>query len=114
VKHMVKLGWTDNFESKFKKCYGEFPELDSWVNNLYQDKTFPTRAEFNAAFDEYCATNRATREKLHRCDKAVILTPDDLAKFEYEVSQEEFEADYTKLIKKIKALFECEKIVFFY
>jgi hypothetical protein len=111
---MVKLGWTDNFDSKFKKCYGEFPELDSWVNNLYQDKTFPTRAEFNAAFDEYCATNRATREKLHRCDKAVILTPDDLERFEREVSEEEFEADYTKLIKKIKALFECEKIVFFY
>jgi hypothetical protein len=111
---MVKLGWTDNFESKFKKCYGEFPELDSWVNTLYQDKTFPTRAEFNAAFDEYCATNRVTREKLHRCDKAVILTPDDLERFEREVSEEEFEADYTKLIKKIKALFECEKIVFFY
>lgn len=111
---MVKLGWTDNFESKFKKCYGEFPELDSWVNTLYQDKTFPTRAEFNAAFDEYCATNRATREKLFRCDKVVILTPDDLERFEREVSEEEFEADYTKLIKKIKALFECEKIVFFY
>lgn len=111
---MVKLGWTDNFESKFKKCYGEFPELDSWVNNLYQDKTFPTRAEFNAAFDEYCATNRATREKLHRCDKVVILTPEDLERFECEVSDDEFEGDYTKLIKKINALFECEKIVFFY
>ena len=111
---MVKLGWTDNFESKFKKCYGEFPELDSWVNNLYQDKTFPTRAEFNAAFDEYCATNRATREKLYRCSKVVILTPDDLKRFEREVYDDEFEEDYTKLIKKIKALFECEKIVFFY
>ena len=111
---MVKLGWTDNFESKFKKCYGEFPELDSWVNNLYQDKTFPTRAEFNAAFDEYCATNRETREKLYRCSKVVILTPDDLKRFEREVYDDEFEEDYTKLIKKIKALFECEKIVFFY
>lgn len=111
---MVKVGWTDNLESKFKKCYGEFPELDSWANNLYQDKTFPTRAEFNAAFDEYCATNRATREKLFRGDKVVILTPEDLEKFEREFNDEEFEEDYTKLIKKIKALFECEKIVFFY
>ena len=48
---MVKVGWTDNLDSKFKKCYGEFPDLDSWSNNLYQDKVFPTRAEFNAAYD---------------------------------------------------------------
>jgi len=111
---MVKIGWTDNLDSKFKKCYGEFFELDSWANNLYQDKTFTTRSEFNAAFDEYCATKGATREKLFRGDKVVILTPEDLEKFEREVNDEEFEEDYTKLIKKIRALFECEKIVFFY
>jgi len=101
---MVKLGWTDNFDSKFKKCYGTFPELDSWVNNLYQDKTFP---DFNAAYDR-------KDPLLNRGDQVVILTPEDLERFEYEVSEGEFEEDYSKLIKKLKALFECEKIVFFY
>ena len=101
---MVKLGWTDNFDSKFKKCYGNFPELDSWANNLYQDKMFP---DFNAAYDR-----RDTL--LNRGDQVVILTPEDLERFEYEVSEGEFEEDYSKLIKKLKALFECEKIVFFY
>jgi hypothetical protein len=106
-KVMVKLGWTDNFDSKFKKCYGTFPELDSWANTLYQDKKFPTRVEFNAAYDR-------RDPLLHRGDQVVILTPEDLERFEHEVSEGEFEENYSKCIKKLKALFECEKIVFFY
>jgi hypothetical protein len=104
---MVKVGWTDSLDSKTKKCYGEFPDLDSWSNNLYQDKVFPTRAEFNAAYDR-------RDPLLHRRDQVVILTPEDLARFKFEISEGEFEHDYSKLIKKIEALFECEKIVFFY
>ena len=98
---------TDSLDSKVKKCYGEFPELDSWANNLYQDKVFPTRAEFNAAYDR-------RDPLLNRKDQVVILTPEDLERFEYEVSEGEFEDDYSKLIRKLRALFECEKIVFFY
>ena len=104
---MVKIGWTDSLDSKVKKCYGEFPELDSWANNLYQDKVFPTRAEFNAAYDR-------RDPLLNRKEQVVILTPEDLERFEYEVSEGEFEDDYSKLIRKLRALFECEKIVFFY
>jgi hypothetical protein len=111
---MVKLGWTDNFESKFKKSWGDFPELDSWVNNLYQDKTFTTREAYNKAYDEYCATNGANVSTFRRGKKAVIFTHEDLQRFEYEIEQEEFEDNYVELIQKIKSLFECGKIVFFY
>jgi len=101
---MVKLGWTDG---KFTKSWGDFPDLDMWVLDLYQNKVFPTRAEFNKAYDE-------KDNRLRRGDQPVILTQTDLARFEYEISEGEFENDYSELISKIKALFDCEKIVFFY
>jgi hypothetical protein len=99
---MVKLGW-----SNLKKAWGDYPELDSWVRNLYQNKIFPTRAEFNKAYDE-------NDPRLQRGNQEVILTPEDLAQFQSEIEDGEFEEDYSELISKIKALFECEKIVFFY
>jgi hypothetical protein len=86
---------------------GDYPELNSWVNNLYQDKIFPTRTEFNKAYDE-------NDPRIHRGSQEVILTPEDLAQLESEIEDGDFEEDYTELISKIKSLFECEKIVFFY
>ena len=105
---MVRLGWISNFSSKLKAtAWGDFPELDSWVMNLYQDKMFPTREEFNRAYDTQDARlNRGTTE--------FFITPLDLLIFERDVAAGEFEENYTELINKIKALFECEKIVFFY
>ena len=104
---MVKLGWSDNFDLKFKKSWGDYPNLESWVTHLYQDKMFPTRAEFNKAYDE-------NDHRLRRGGQEVILTREDLAQFESEIEDGEFEVDYTELVGKMKALFECEKIVFFY
>jgi len=101
---MVKLGWTDG---NLKKSWGEYPSLDSWVRNLYQDKLFPTREDFNKAYD-------ARDPRLNRKGQEVLFTLKDLEQFESEISEGEFEEDYSALISKIKALFECEKIVFFY
>jgi hypothetical protein len=104
---MVKLGWSSNFDLKLKKSWGDYPDLDSWVLNLYQNKLFPTRAEFNKAYDE-------NDPRLRRGNQEVILTREDLSQFEKEIEDGEFEEDYVELISKMKALFECEKIVFFY
>jgi hypothetical protein len=103
---MVQLGWMD-FNLKLKKYGRDYPGLDSFIQNLYQKKTFKTRIEFNRAYDE-------KDPRINRNRQEVIITPEDISQFEKENEDGEFEDDYTELISKIKALFQCEKIVFFY
>jgi len=110
---MVKLGYVDSLDSKVRKVCGEYPELNSRINSLYQDKKFPTRAQFNKAYDDYYFGKIDT--KLNRKKQVVILTPEDLDQFKLEVSEGEFEeGDYSKMFEKIEKLFKLQKIVFFY
>ena len=91
------------------------PDVHSWVNNLYQDRTFPTSEEFNRAYDE-----RAT-DILHWNHKPMVLTPDDVCNFESELNEGGFGdpgtpefAKAEKLVKRMRDVQSAEKIVFVY
>jgi len=88
----------------WKNKLGEFTSLDvlSWVNCLYQDKMFPTREEFNAAYDE----RRCNWQK-----ETMMITKEDLDAFE----EGEFEEPgVAKFIEKARKALENEKVVFVY
>jgi hypothetical protein len=107
---MVKLGCADNLDAKVRKVCGEYPELDSRINCLYQDKKFPTRAQFNKAYDDHYFNKIDT--KLKREKQLVIVTPEDLTQFKHEVSEGEFEEEFIKVFEKIEKLFQRQKIRF--
>jgi hypothetical protein len=91
---------------------GEFesPDILSWVNNLYQDKMFPTRSDFNRAYDEGC------------CDwehRTMILNKEDLDAFEEEHKGGAFEdttkpGSVSKFLEKARKALASEKVVYVY
>lgn len=81
---------------------GDFPELDIWGNNLYQDKIFKTRKEFNEAWDNYVTTNGGGADTLFRRGKEVVLTLEDVKNLHDCNSENEFDSDHSKLIGKLK------------
>lgn len=97
---------------KWRTKIGEFdsPDILSWVSNLYQDKMFPTRSEFNLAYDE------------RRCDwehRTMIISKEDLNALEEEHREGAFE-DTTKpglvnkFLEKARKALESDKVVYVY
>jgi hypothetical protein len=77
-------------------------DLLSWVNELYQDKRFQTRAEFNEAYDTWRDHPTALNHSiLHRKDKTVKITGKDLKKLAKAIRDEEFESE---ICEELKAL----------
>ena len=112
VKFAPKRKLIDFAMPKWRNKIGEFdsPDIFSWVNCLYQDKVFPTRAEFNLAYDE------------HRCDwerRPMIISKEDLDALEEEHKGGAFE-DTTKpglvdkFLEKARKALASEKVVFVY
>lgn len=93
---------------------GEFHGQDivTWVNNIYQNKVFPDRDDFNAAYD------RAIRPSEAVCwrNKTMMLTAEDLANFDDELKEGAFEdEDVKKTLARLKdAIASGEKAVFVY
>lgn len=93
---------------------GEFdhPDLISWVNNIYQEKAFPSRAAFNQAYDAMGPTGVCWR------NKTMILTKEDVKNFEDEFNGGAFDDVRTvaqKTLVKLKAALETgEKAIFVY
>jgi maltooligosyltrehalose synthase len=75
-------------------------DLLSWANELYQDKRFPTKAEFNAAYDQWRDHPTALNHSiLHRKDKTVKLTETDLKKLAKAIRNCEFDTEICEDLK---------------
>ena len=100
---------------KWRNKLGEVEDEDvaSFINSVYQDRTFKTAKEFNEAYD-----NRHL-ELLHWGNKPMILTRSDVTVFEEVHRNGAFDTTkpevIDKLLAKMKACFETgEKVVFVY
>jgi hypothetical protein len=88
---------------QWKNKLGEFsdPDVLSWINNLYQDKAFPTREAFNKAYDESLGAPGVSWR-----NKTMVLT------------KEAFDGAQTaaaKTLAKMKAALETgEKVIYVY
>ena len=96
----------------------EDPDVKSWINDLYQTRTFPSREEFNKAYDEYISTNRATADVLFWTNKPMTITKEDFKNFESEFNDGAFDESrfaVEKLIGRMRAVLETgEKVIFVY
>lgn len=100
---------------KWRDKMGEFEDDDigSFINAIYQDRTFKTQKEFNETYD-----NRHL-ELLHWRNKPMILTRADVTVFEEVHKNGAFDrtkpGEVDALVTKMKACFETgEKVVFVY
>jgi hypothetical protein len=75
-------------------------DLLSWANELYQDKRFPTKSEFNTAYDAWRDhPSPLNHSILHRKEKAVKLTEKDLKKMARAIRDEEFDTEVCEELK---------------
>ena len=99
---------------QWKNKLGEFehPDVTSWVNRLYQDKTFKTPKDFNEAYDA------GLTEVLYWHNKPMVLTKEDIENFEEEFNEgafDEVKIAVQKTLMKMKAALETgEKVLFVY
>jgi len=99
---------------QWKTKLGEFdhPDVLSWINNLYQEKTFKTPKDFNEAYDS------GLTEVLFWRNKPMVISKEDLANFEEEFNEgafDEVKAAVQKALTKMKAALETgEKVIFVY
>lgn len=114
VKYAPKRKMIDFSLPKWRNKVAEFehPDVLSWVNNLYQDKTFKTQKDFNDAYDA------GITEVLYWRNKPMILTKEDISNFENEFKDGAFDEVKTaaqKALTKMKALLETgEKTIYVY
>jgi len=80
---------------KWRTKLGEFtdPDLLSWINNLYQDKVYKTREEFNKAYDSH--------DDIHWRNKPMILTMDDVQMLNEQFEAGAFEDGQQKQVGKL-------------
>ena len=100
---------------QWKNKLGEFsdPDVLSWINRLYQDKTFATPKDFNEAYDA------GLTEVLYWRNKPMVLSKEDVDNFEEEFNDGAFDdgqrSAVEKTLAKMKAALETgEKVIFVY
>lgn len=75
-------------------------ELLSWINNLYHDKRFKTREEFNKAYDEWRAAPTPEKKAvIHREKKNVRIRATDIKHLAKAIRDEEFEDEIAEALK---------------
>jgi hypothetical protein len=105
---------------QWKNKLGEFsdPDVLSWINRLYQDKAFPTREEFNKAYDAARDAGLMPSTGVAWSNKTMVLTKEDVDNFEEEFNGGAFygsQVTAQKLVTKMKAALETgEKVIFVY
>ena len=120
IKYAPKRKFLEFAAPQWKNKLGEFsdPDVLSWINNLYQDKAFPTREAFNKAYDDAVAAGLRPSDGVSWRNKTMILTKEDLDNFEEEFKGGAFERSQTaaqKLVTKMRAALESgEKALFVY
>jgi hypothetical protein len=95
---------------QWKTKLGEFnhPDVLSWVNNLYQEKTFKTPKDFNEAYDSRLI------EVLFWRNKPMVLTKEDVDNFEEEFREGAFDdvkVSVQKTLTKMRAALETDEKV---
>jgi hypothetical protein len=99
---------------QWKTKLGEFdhPDVLSWVNNLYQEKTFKTPKDFNEAYDS------GLTEVLFWRNKPMVLAKEDVDNFEEEFKEGAFDdvkVSVQKTLTKMRAALETgEKVLVVY
>jgi hypothetical protein len=105
---------------QWKNKLGEFsdPDVLSWINNLYQDKAFPTREAFNKAYDAALDAGVMPSTNVSWRNKTMVLTKEDIDNFEEEFKNGAFDGAQTaaaKTLAKMKAALETgEKVIYVY
>lgn len=110
TKYAPKRKMLDFAKPQWHNKLGEIVDDDvmSWLNNIYQDKVFPTREAFNQAYDA------AGTEGVCWRNKTMVLNKEDLENFIEEYDGGAF-SGVEKLAAKLKALVGSEeKTVFVY
>ena len=117
TKYAPKRKFVNFALPKWRQKLAEFesnPDIQSWVNNLYQDKIFQSQKEFNWAYD-------SSGGEINWNHKPMILTHEDVVNFETELNEGGFgdvgTAEFTKtesLIRRMRDVQKGEKIVFVY
>jgi CHAD domain-containing protein len=114
IKYAPKRKFIEFAAPQWKNKLGEFsdPDVLSWINNLYQDKAFPTQKDFNKAYDAAMTAGVSWR------NKTMVLTKEDVDNFEEEFKGGAFEGSQTaaqKTLTKMRAALETgEKVIFVY
>ena len=115
IKYAPKRKFLEFAKPTWHNKLGEFsdPDILSWINNVYQDKAFPTREAFNKAYDD--AARPA--EGVAWGNKTMVLTKEDVDNFEEEFKGGAFypRDAVQKLVTKMRAALETgEKVIFVY
>lgn len=120
VKFAPKRKFLEFAAPQWKNKLGEFsdPDILSWINNVYQDKAFPTREDFNAAYDAALAAGLMPSVGVSWRNKTMVLTKEDIDNFEEEFNGGAFccsETAAQKLVTKMRAALETgEKAIYVY
>jgi hypothetical protein len=120
IKYAPKRKFLEFAKPTWHNKLGEFsdPDILSWINNVYQDKAFPTRAEFNKAYDDAAAVGMRPAEGVAWGNKTMVITKEDVDNFEEEFRGGAFEGSQTaaaKTLQKMRAALETgEKVIFVY
>ena len=116
VKYAPKRKFIGFAMPQWKNKLGEFdhPDVLSWVNNLYQEKTFKTPKDFNEAYDS------GLTEVLFWRNKPMVLHKEDVDNFEEEFKEGAFDdvgqhQSVARTLTKMKAALETgEKVLIVY
>jgi hypothetical protein len=111
LKYAPKRKMVNFAAPQWKTKIGEFQDIEimTWVNNVYQNKVFPTSKDFNTAYDHAISIGLKPSEMVCWRNKTMILTREDILQFE-----EEFEDEKT-VIKNMKVALETgDKVIFVY
>jgi hypothetical protein len=119
IKYAPKRKFLEFAAPQWKNKLGEFsdPDVLSWINNLYQDKAFPTREAFNKAYDDAVAAGLRPSDGVSWRNKTMILTKEDVDNFEEEFKAGAFypRDGVQKTLTKMRAALESgEKALFVY
>jgi hypothetical protein len=120
IKYAPKRKLLEFAKPQWHNKLGEFsdPDVLSWVGNVYQDKAFPTPAEFNKAYDDAAAVGMRPAEGVAWGNKTMVLSLADVDNFAEEFMGGAFEGSQTaaqKTLTKMRAALETgEKVIFVY
>jgi hypothetical protein len=120
IKYAPKRKFLEFAAPVWKNKLGEFsdPDVLSWINNLYQDKAFPTREAFNKAYDAALDAGVMPSTNVSWRNKTMVLTKEDVDNFEEEFKEGAFDGSQIaaqKTLTKMRAALETgEKVIFVY
>ena len=120
IKFAPKRKFLEFAAPQWKNKLGEFsdPDVLSWINNLYQDKAFPTREAFNKAYDAALDAGMMPSTNVSWRNKTMVLTKEDVDNFEEEFNGGAFDRSQIaaqKTLQKMRAALETgEKVIYVY